>query len=104
MIEKVLTGISDVLIKGLSELNSINSILFCVFLILLIIAGFVIRYIYKNMRADSQEHAVQLNKNFESLIQVHKDNAHVLEKLATNVEHNNKLTENLSNLIINKLL
>ena len=104
MIEKTLTSIVDVLLKALSQLNSTASVLVSICIILLVAAGFVIKYMYTNIIADKEVHAAQLNKNFESLIQVHKDNSHILEKLSGNIEQNNKVTENLNNLIINKLL
>ena len=85
MIEKFLTGISDLLIKGLSELNSVNSILFSVFLILLIVFGFVIRYIYKQNRSDQKIYAEDRKLSKEELISVYKDHSGKMEVLVSQV-------------------
>lgn len=104
-------SLSNVIAESLSKLDAVYTILFSVFIILIVVFGSVIIYIYKQMRADSKTHAVELNKNFTALISVHeKTNESIngmtssVKSLDQNIAANTKATESLSNLIITKIL
>lgn len=106
-----LDSLAKVISESLSKLDSIISLLFSVFIIVITVLGFVLVYIYKQMRSDSKAYAAERNSNFTSLISVHEKTsenigkmAESMQSLSKNIELNSKVTENLSTLIITKLL
>lgn len=106
-----LDSLGSVVAQSLSKLDSIVSLLFAVFIIIIAVLGFVVVYIVKQMRADAKTYSAERSNNFASLISVHEKTNESLGLLAKNsqdltksIELNSKVTENLSNLIITKLL